>query len=114
MAKLNPSPERTYVIPQKEVFKKMLHKISCGLGREDIAAIVFHRSLSDEMKTTSSLEVLDNLYRRGEFNHNKVGPLIDLLKVINRNDLVHSIEDDRKEISELACLFRQRVYSIQV
>lgn len=93
------SPRRVFISPREETFKNLLQTISDSLGKDDVTSIAFHRNLRGE-NAASSLKILTHLYRCGVFKCDDVDPLIELLKKINRNDLVHSVESYKNEFGE--------------
>ena len=71
------------------VFRKLISDLSQHLQPDEVTRCSFLHNLPKD-RTTSALEALEYLMRSGTFSHNNVDPLVELLKDINRHDLVNS------------------------
>ena len=70
----------------KSAFRKLITTISEHLKQDEVARGAFIRKVPRERSTTA-LEMLDYMMQVGTFSHCNVGPLVKLLKEINRHDL---------------------------
>ena len=71
-------------------YKRLLMNIAPRLGKDDIQALVIIQDLPEELKSAGGLEVLRKLERGGLFSDRKIGSLAELLRGINRHDLVNN------------------------
>ena len=83
-------------LEHQTAFRKLLSNLSEHLRPEDVSKIVFYRNLPED-RTSKALDTLRYLMETGAFSHANVKPLIDLLKNINRHDLVSDHVDPYME-----------------
>ena len=69
-------------------FKQLLQKIATRLGEADVRSLVFNQDLPGELK--DALGVLQKLEREGLFSDRNIHPLAELLRAIERHDLVNN------------------------
>ena len=68
-------------------FKQLLHRVATRLGEADVRSLVFNQDLPEELK--EGLCVLQKLEREGLFSDRNIQPLAELLRAIERHDLVN-------------------------
>ena len=68
-------------------FKQLLHRVATRLGEADVRSLVFNQDLPEELK--EGLGVLQKLEREGLFSDRNIQPLAELLRAIERHDLVN-------------------------
>ena len=71
-------------------FKQLLHKIATRLGEADVRSLVFNQDLPGELKDALGVDVLQKLEREGLFSDRNIHPLAELLRSIERHDLVNN------------------------
>ena len=71
-------------------FKQLLHKIATRLGEADVRSLVFNQDLPGELKYALGVDVLQKLEREGLFSDRNIHPLAELLRAIERHDLVNN------------------------
>ena len=81
---------------RQPAFRKLLSDISAHLRPEEVSRIVFIHKLPAE-RTPMALDTLRYLMEIGAFSHANVNPLVDLLKNVNRHDLVSDLVDPYTE-----------------
>ena len=69
-------------------FKQLLQKVATRLGEADVRSLVFNQDLPGELK--DALGVLQKLEREGLFSDRNINPLAELLRAIERHDLVNN------------------------
>ena len=82
-------------IQQPDKFKPMIVQLAQALKPEDVESLRF--CYKQSLKASGSqmrgaLEILENLEENGLFTSNNVAPLVQLLKDIQRHDLVSTVE----------------------
>lgn len=93
------SPER-----RQDAFRKLISDLSEHLRPEEVERIVFLRKLPKD-RTSTALNTLRYLIEVGTFSHAKVEPLMDLLKSVNRHDLVSDlVEPFTEEYPDRKCM----------
>ena len=85
-------------------FKQLLHKVATRLGEVDVRSLVFNQDLPEELKERLGVDVLQKLEREGLFSDRNIHPLAELLRAIERHDLVNNYVQEyiQKFGSELA------------
>ena len=83
-------PER-----RQSAFRKLITKLSEHLQPEDVKKCAFIRTLPKD-RTPTALGTLEYLMQVGEFSYTNVEPLIDLLKDVDRHDLVSDLVEPYK------------------
>ena len=70
--------------------KKMVYEIAEDLTSADVRSIQYHYSLPADSapSPTLALEVLESFEKKGKFSCYDIGPLEEILKSINRHDLI--------------------------
>ena len=82
-------PSERYCRDRHSAYKKLLADLAQHLGPEDVKVIVFNCSLSESLKQSSALDVLDYLDKHGKFSPTNIQPLAELLTDAYRSDLVN-------------------------
>ena len=89
-------------IQQPDKFKPMIIQLAQALKPEDVESLRFcyKNSLKaggSQMK--GALEILENLEENGLFTCHNLAPLVELLKNIQRHDLVSTVESYQSTLS---------------
>ena len=71
-------------------FRLLLHKVATQLGEADVRSLVFNQDLPEELKDALGVDVLQKLEQEGLFSDRNIHPLADLLRAIERHDLVNN------------------------
>lgn len=79
--------------------KKMVYEIAEDLSSVDVRSIQYHYSLPTDSapSQTLALEVLESFEKKGKFTCYEIGPLEEILKSINRHDLIMKYIVDYKQ-----------------
>ena len=94
------SPQQLCSERRQAAFRKLLSRISQHLGEDDVKKCAFIQSIPKDRRT-SALGILEYLMQSGAFSHANTEPLIQLLKDIDRHELVSDlVEPYMKEYSE--------------
>ena len=75
-------------------FKQLLHKVATRLGEADVRSLVFNQDLPEELKDALGIDVLQRLEREGLFSDRNIQPLAELLRAIERHDLVNNYVEE--------------------
>ena len=99
-------------------FKQLLHKIATRLGEADVRSLVFNQDLPGELKDALGVYVLQKLERDGLFSDRNIHPLAELLRSIERHDLVNNYvqeyiqkfgrEFEEEEENDGNCIFNKQ------
>ena len=90
-------------IQQPDKFKPMIIQLAQALRPEDVNSLRFcyKQSLkAGGSQMSDALEILENLEENGVFSSTHLTPLVDLLKDIQRHDLVGTVESYQSILSE--------------
>lgn len=79
-----------------EAFRKLISDLSEHLRPEEVGRCSFLRVLPPD-RTQTALDTLSYLMKIGEFSHNNVEPLVNLLKDVKRHDLVNTLVEPYKK-----------------
>ena len=71
-------------------FKLVLQKVATRLGVADVRSLVFNQDLPEELKERLGVDVLQKLEREVLFSDRNIQPLAELLRAIERHDLVNN------------------------
>ena len=77
---------------RKREFRSLVGSISEHLESKDIKSIVWQEQLPSWLRERSALDVLEHLYKHGNFSENEARPLAQLLKDIHREDLAGKVD----------------------
>ena len=83
-------------IQQPDKFKPMVVQLAQALRPEDVNSLRFcYKQLlkASGSQMNDALEILENLEENGLFTCNSLAPLVELLKNIQRHDLVSTVEN---------------------
>ena len=83
-------------VQQPDKFKPMIVQLAQALRPEDVNSLRFcykHLLKASGSQMNDALEILENLEENGLFASNNVASLIQLLKNIQRHDLVGTVEN---------------------
>ena len=86
-------PSERYCRDRHSAYKKLLADLAQHLGPEDVKVIVFNCSLSESLKQSSALDVLDYLDKHAKFSPTNIQTLAELLTDAYRSDLVNDCVD---------------------
>ena len=86
-------PSERYYRDRHCAYKKLLADLAQHLGPENVKVIAFNCSLSESLKQSSALDVLDYLDKHAKFSPTNIQPLAELLTDAYRNDLVNDYVD---------------------
>lgn len=79
-------------------YRRLVASVASQLSVEEVERIVFVRSLESDLtaKSTSALNLLAALECKGEFSLQNVDGLLEIVKDVNRYDLMEQIESYKK------------------
>lgn len=79
-------------------YRRLVASIASQLSTEEVERIVFVRSFESDLttKSESALNLLAALECKGEFSHQNVDGLVEIVKDVNRYDLMEQIEAYKK------------------
>ena len=83
-------------IQQPDKFKPMIVQLAQALKPEDVESLRFcykHLLKASGSQMKGALEILENLEENGLFTCNNLAPLMELLRDIQRHDLVGTVEN---------------------
>ena len=83
-------------IQRLDKFKPMIVQLAQALKPEDVESLRFcykHRLKASGSQMKGALEILENLEENGLFTCNNLAPLMELLRNIQRHDLVGTVKN---------------------
>lgn len=107
---------------RRHQFKLLLHKVGTRLGEIDVRSLVFNEDLPGELKDALGIDVLHKLEREGLFSDRNIYPLAELLRNIERLDLINIYveeyiqkfgrESKEEEKTDGKCIFNKKIKTI--
>lgn len=83
----------SYFYQRHDAYKALISQVAGQLGAEDLQSIFWHIDASPKLRNGSALAVLEYLQRAGRFSERNVQFLSELLKKVDRVDLMSTVDD---------------------
>ena len=84
--------ENAPIVGRHDAYKALISLIAEKLSAEDLRSLEWHVDAPPKLRTGSALDLLENLQRQGKFSEQVVGNLSELMKKINRMDLMERVD----------------------
>ena len=88
------------------MYKQMVRGVADDMGTEDVQKIAYDYDLPTDYRSKPALEVLRELENRGNFSNSDIRSLLELLRSINRCDLINKhVKPYQQQSFSLHCDF---------